>query len=258
MLAHLLGEAGIAAHIQGESLQLAAGELPAGNLIKLAVADEDAPRARALLSEWDSKSAPPDPSAAKARFPSVVAAIFLILGLLGGWLIKGYVVHSQGEFRGERHEIDRNGDGIADITYFYAPGAVHAYKSEADHNFDRVTDTITHYDAGGSITGSETDDNFDGVFEDKSSFVDGIMRQSDIDTDGNGVADHFLHFEHATLVLEEIADPTTGRVVRANHYANGLVDSADFDDNRDGVLETHRTFDRFGTVLATTRLPHSH
>lgn len=258
MLAHLLSQAGITAHIQGESLQLAAGELPAGNLIKLAVADEDAERARTLLMEWDSNSTPPDPAATKARFPTIIAAIFLIVGLAAGWFVRGYVVHSHGEFRGERHEIDRNGDGVADITYFYAPGAIHPYKSEADHNFDHVTDTITHYEVGGSITRSETDDNFDGVFEDKSSFVEGVLHDSEIDTDNNGVADHFLHFEHAILRLEDIADPGSGRIVRTNHYTNGLIDSADFDDNRDGVLETHRTFDRFGTVLTTARLPHSH
>ena len=35
MLVHLLGEAGITAHIHGEALQGAVGELPAGNVIRL-------------------------------------------------------------------------------------------------------------------------------------------------------------------------------------------------------------------------------
>jgi hypothetical protein len=41
MLAHLLEQAGVRAHVHGEALQGAVGESPAANLLQLLVADED-------------------------------------------------------------------------------------------------------------------------------------------------------------------------------------------------------------------------
>ena len=50
---HILEQAGIHAHVQGEFLQSGAGELPVGSLVGVAVADEDVEVAREIISDWE-------------------------------------------------------------------------------------------------------------------------------------------------------------------------------------------------------------
>jgi hypothetical protein len=63
MIVHLLEQEGVRAYVQGEHLQSGAGELPLGNLVGVAVEDEDEHRARAVIREWEHQNAPPDPRA---------------------------------------------------------------------------------------------------------------------------------------------------------------------------------------------------
>jgi hypothetical protein len=67
MLAHVLEQAGIEAHIHGEALQSAAGSLPVSNMLGLLVADEAYDRARDLIKEWERAEAPRDPNASPSR-----------------------------------------------------------------------------------------------------------------------------------------------------------------------------------------------
>ena len=53
MVMHVLEQAGVHAHVQGEYLQSGAGELPVGNLVGVAVADEDVEIAREIISDWE-------------------------------------------------------------------------------------------------------------------------------------------------------------------------------------------------------------
>ncbi|HKR33638.1 MAG TPA: DUF2007 domain-containing protein [Steroidobacteraceae bacterium] len=53
MVMHVLEQAGVHAHVQGEYLQSGAGELPLGNLVGVAVADEDVQIAREIIMEWE-------------------------------------------------------------------------------------------------------------------------------------------------------------------------------------------------------------
>ena len=53
MVMHVLEQAGVHAHVQGEFLQSGAGELPLGNLVGVAVADEDVALAREIISDWE-------------------------------------------------------------------------------------------------------------------------------------------------------------------------------------------------------------
>src|SRR5690606_26182558 len=60
MIVHLLEQEGVRAYVQGEHLQSGAGELPLGNLVAVAVEDEDESRARAVIREWERQQGPPD------------------------------------------------------------------------------------------------------------------------------------------------------------------------------------------------------
>ena len=50
---HVLEQAGVHALVQGEFLQSGAGELPVGNLVGVAVDDEDVAIAREIIEDWE-------------------------------------------------------------------------------------------------------------------------------------------------------------------------------------------------------------
>ena len=59
MVMHVLEQAGVPAHVQGEYLQSGAGELPLGNLVGVVVADEDVEIAREIISDWEKLMSEP-------------------------------------------------------------------------------------------------------------------------------------------------------------------------------------------------------
>jgi hypothetical protein len=59
MVMHVLEQAGVPALVQGEFLQSGAGELPLGNLVGVAVADEDVEIAREIISDWEKLMSEP-------------------------------------------------------------------------------------------------------------------------------------------------------------------------------------------------------
>jgi hypothetical protein len=255
MLAHLLGQSGIQAHIHGEALQGAAGELPVGNVLQLLVADEDYERARHLLLEWERVSVVSDAdSSSPRRFRLTGAVLVLGLGLVGGWALKSVFDMSRVSIAESTTEIDRNGDGRTDSTWFYRLGARHAYKGEFDHNHDGRIDTRTFYDDIGTPTEQDEDEDFNGSFETKDFFDNGVITRSEIDSNGNGVADVTRYYANGTLVRDEMTDEHLGTIVRVDTYAGLLLRSADLDLDRDGFLETRRTFDDFGEIVRTETL----
>ena len=60
MVMHILEQAGVHALVQGEYLQSGAGELPLGNLVGVAVADQDVEIAREIISDWEKLMSEPD------------------------------------------------------------------------------------------------------------------------------------------------------------------------------------------------------
>jgi hypothetical protein len=53
MVMHVLEQAGVHALVQGEFLQSGAGELPVGNLVGVAVDEEDVAIAREIIEDWE-------------------------------------------------------------------------------------------------------------------------------------------------------------------------------------------------------------
>lgn len=255
MLLHLLEQAGIGAHLHGEALQGAAGDLPVSDVLRILVADEDYDRARSLLLDWEKVEAPATlDNPPKHRFPTNIALIFLVLGLVGGWTLAGVVAQSHVSIGDHTREEDRNGDGRVDSTWYYRVGALHSYKGEFDHNHDGRIDVRTFYDETGTPTEQDEDEDFNGTFETKEFLVSGVLRRIEIDTDGNGLADVIQNYVHGVLVNEEITDERLGTVVRVNNYLHHRLASADIDLDRDGFRETRRTFDNFGEIIRTETL----
>jgi len=53
MIKSLLEQQGIPAYIQGEHLQSGVGELPAGDLVKVSVDNENAVNAKTIIEDWE-------------------------------------------------------------------------------------------------------------------------------------------------------------------------------------------------------------
>ena len=251
MLAHLLEQEGIAAHIHGEALHGAAGDLPVANLVQLLVAEEDYARARELLLRWEKQNAAPAADAADAAdaaksFPVIAAVGFALVGAAFGWLGKSMWDSGRIPIDSAVQELDQNGDGRADYTYFYRGVGLPAYKTEGDFDFDGRIDYRAFYDNEGVPQRDERDNNFDGVIETQTSYRSGNAVRSDVDTDGDGQVDMRVHYRHGVVDREEISDPQTGRVARVNYYENSLLHRAETDLDRDGSLETVTLYDRFG------------
>lgn len=88
MLAHMLDQNGIEAHIHGEALQGGVGELPASGLLQLLVADDDYERARALIAAWERANvSSPDETTQKPRVPIWMGLIVFAIGVGGGWAL---------------------------------------------------------------------------------------------------------------------------------------------------------------------------
>ena len=73
-----------------------------------------------------------------------------------------------------------------------------------------------------------------------------------LNTDGDGKADIVNLFGHGGILKQtQILDPKTDKVRRIDYYENGMLKSADFDSDGDGILETHYTYDRYEQVIST-------
>jgi Putative prokaryotic signal transducing protein len=257
MLQHLLEQRGIQAHIHGEALLGGVSELPAGGLLQLLVADEHYDEARQFILKWEKANAPARGDAAKVpRMPLAVSLIIFALGLFAGWGLKLASENNLVPIDASVVRFDWNDDGAPDYSYYSRIGATYAYKSEEDANHDGQVDRIVFYDPAGAAERGESDDNFDGFFESRWLYRYGIPSRQEFDTDKNGAADIIAYHRHGVFDREEIFDPATGQVARVNYYDNHLMYQSEIDVNRDGFLETLRTFDRYGEITTTeTRAP---
>jgi hypothetical protein len=256
MLVHMLEQAGIKAFIQGEALLSAAGGLPVGDLIKIAVTDEDYESARKLILEWERKNLPdtsnskPLPKSSESAWASI-----LLVGLILGWLANSYFEKVGLFARTVADKIDQNKDGKADFIYhFKSENAAFPESSENDTNFDGKFDVIDRLDPQGIVISGKEDRDFNGTFETIVIYKNGIPEKSEGDTDGDGKADIVNLFGHGGILKQtQILDPKTDKVKRIGYYENSMLKSADFDSDGDGILETHYTYDRYEQVVSTEK-----
>lgn len=244
MLADLLRQHGLEAHIQGEHLQGAIGELPAAGLVRLAIDDEHYAAARAVIDEWEALQ----PASAAASPPRTSRFKWLALGVLLGagslYAVVRTPVGSDG--------VDYNRDGHLDETWTYAPRGT-LLKLEADRNRDGKVDHVVHYDERGLAASAESDDDFDGRFETRTRFFEGNVEFEQIDTDGDGYFDLHAYFRHGVLERSEHRDPVTGHLLRVEHFRLGKITRAELDADRDGELDTQLEYN--GLAEVSSRRP---
>lgn len=248
MVRDLLRQEGIAAHIHGEHLQGAMGELPAAGLVRLVVDEADYPRGRAVIDAWETaqpKDIAPRPAPTRPRL-LVTFIVGLALGSAVTWSFFRTAVTADG--------IDYNRDGVLEDRWFYSAGGL-PVRSELDRNGDGKVDHVTHFNRNGVPDTAESDDNFDGVFEVRWFYRNGSVETAEMDSDGDGYFDLRTRSRFGVAVSTEFLDPASGLPLRIEHYRGGRLFRAEVDTDRDGRLDLEQEYNGLGEVRATRRLP---
>jgi hypothetical protein len=220
-------------------LQSGAGELPVGNLVAVAVADEDVSKAREVIREWEARVvAPADPAANEPKRSSGVwhGIAFLVGAALSGGLVWA-AYHGPDTSEG----LDHNGDGTVDETFVYDGGRLS--RVETDRNFDERVDLIFEYDRHGNPSENRSDDDFDGNLESVTHFRNGQPVKWQADQDGDGQVDVRSLYEHGVLLETEYLDRASQRVIKTVTFRGGKPVHAEFDLDGDGGFERAYDFD---------------
>ena len=239
MVVHMLEQSGVSAYVQGEHLQSGAGELPLGNLVAVAVADDDVAKAREVIREWEARvAAPADSAISEPKKSSGVShgVAFLVGAALSGGLV--WAAHhgpDTSEFQ------DYNGDGKVDETFFYDGGRLS--RIETDRDFDGRVDLIYEYDRRGNPTLSRHDDDFDGALESVTQFRNGQTVKWQADRDGDGQPDVRSVYERGVVAKTEYLDGASRRVVKTVTHRGGKTERAELDLDGDGGFERSYEFD---------------
>ena len=247
MIVDLLKQEGVTAHIHGEHLQGAMGELPAAGLVRLVVAEPDYKNAKKVVDRWDSDQPKQARLSPSSRPPRVLYGVLLglTLGIAGSYAFNRSPVTVDG--------VDYNADGVLDEKWTYAPNGK-LLEVEIDRNLDRKVDYIAHYDRRGLIESAESDDNFDGIFETRVRFRAGNVELVESDTDGDGYRDLRTHYEHGVQTSTEFLNPSTGLALRVEYFRLGKLTTAEVDTDGDGVLDTRHRYGGLNEVIATEKI----
>ena len=239
MICDLLSQAGISARIEGEFLQSGGGELPLGNLVKVRVDPARAAEAREVIADWE-KQQPVEPAAVPVtRTSRFKSPLWFFLGLLVGGTLAFVMVnmHKRFDFSG----VDYDGDGRNEIEYFFDGGL--PSKTTLDRNGDERVDGRWIFDSQGYEVRFEADDNFDGRFEWQADIENGEITRNVLDADGDGRPEQVWHAVNGVLTGIDYHFASGGRIVKREIFQAGLLSSAEYDDDGDGVFERRVQFD---------------
>jgi len=247
ILQGVLEQQGIPSEIFGEYLQGGVGELPAAGLVKIVVDEENYLAARQAIAQWEAQSPDETPSPAPQAQPSSRLYPWII-GLLIGYGAAYLFYHAPVIKDG----IDYNGDGVADEKWTFTVNG-RMRKVEIDRNLDGKIDLIYHYHQSMADKGKR-DDDFDGVFETRETYRNGVLGLVEVDTTGNGRHDLEQYYRHGVLDFTRYLDPRTGKVLRVEHFHLNVLQHADVDTDRDGKLDTRYTYSPLGELITTESL----
>jgi Putative prokaryotic signal transducing protein len=253
MLVDLLKQEGLSAHIQGEHLQGAIGEIPAAGLIRLLIDEAQYDAARKLVNDWDNRQPIAHTTKTAATTSSGLLSYRGLLGFLIGLLIGVLVMFVLYKTPATTQGIDHNGDGKIDEKWIYAANG-RPLRAEIDRNFDGKVDLIHYYNISGTIEKTESNENFDGVFESITKYKQGNVDYSEMDTDGDGIKD--LRTVHRFGIVErvEYLSPYTLKPLRVEHYKRGKLLKAEVDKDKDGVLDTLELYDSLAQISSTKKI----
>ncbi|MFD0740288.1 DUF2007 domain-containing protein [Lysobacter koreensis] len=257
LVKNLLEQAGVPSYIRGEYLQGGLGDLPAGGLIHVCVADSQAEHAREIVLDWEQSSSrdgddfaneasetPVAPPASPSRRSAIVA---LLIGAVAGAFLTWATLRGPPTENG----VDYNGDGIVDERAIFSGDVLK--RVEFDRNRDGKADAVSHFDRNGAVSQGQNDDDFDGRMESAFEYLHGQWLTQTSDIDGDGSPDYQSEAISGVIYSEEWLDPA-GHVLKRARYDDGRIVTSDLDSNRDGRLDTRRFHDSIGEIEKTEPL----
>lgn len=243
MVLNLLQQEGIDGRVDGEYLQGGVGDLQAINVVRVVVDESDYERAKSTISAWESKQIDQVGEEKPVRkFPKTGFGFVLglFVGIGGTYWTYNTPVTSDG--------VDYNRDGEIDERWTYKDNRM--ARVDVDRNKDGNIDLIHKYDQKGIVYLSESDDNFDGIYETKYKYRFGnvYLQESDINQDGE--IDYRAFFKNGVLDEIEILDSDSNIPRKTQEYVMGKLVSAKFDTDGDGVFDVNYAYDDFEEIKA--------
>jgi len=220
MIKNLLEIDGVEADILDEAIATLTPYMVMNSGIRVTVADEDAAAAREILG---LPAEPEPPPRRNSGLPWMAVAMSLVAVVA----LFTYATQNHGAASGRKVDVDRNGDGKADVRTTFDEGQQPTLMLE-DENFDGRWDVRTEY-AGGERTKVSKDLDHDGTFDSVSDFEHGVQTSELVTPGGSG-------------------NPSYRRV-----FKNGIEVSRWEDRDRDGDWDTRIDFDTDGHGMKTTK-----
>jgi len=238
MILHLLQQSEIKGQIDGEYLQGAMGGLPATGNIRVSVMPQDADEASKIIAEWESIQSADVPKK-RSETTSQKASYFV-----AGAVIATATMFLLFRFPGTSEGIDYNGDGKLEETYYWQGDFIS--KIESDRNRDGNIDLRSLYGLDGTIEKVEADNDFNGTFEQSTSYIEGNPVVGRIDSSGDGTRDIHNNYQNGVLIEIELFDPFTNRRIKKSRYdAFGKLVESEFDSDGNGSFDLKITYDEF-------------
>ena len=241
MISNLLQQVGITSRIDGEFLQGGVGELQAMGFVRVLVEDTDYTNAQEVIKTWDTNQLEPaQKSTRKSKSSGVGIGIFigLLIGVGTTFLVYNTPVTIDG--------IDYNDDGKLDEKWVYRDNRIS--RIEIDRNLDGSVDNVHFYNHKGRIYKTETDDDFDGVFEGRLTYKRGNPEIQTIDSDQDGIVDIKSYSKHGVLTEIEIIGPTPTSPKKKQYFEMYKLISSEFDSNGDGIYDKKYSYDYYEQV----------
>jgi len=234
MLRDLLEQQGIPVFIEGEHLQGGVGDLPATGFVRLVVEAEYYQQAATFIAEWDAKEV-----AEVRTTPSSVKrlggfSLFFMGFGLGLVLMYAYFF------------VPRYSQGDSDEgqwAYSLTGKPIH---SAFDRNHDGKVDLKQMYDARGFVEKTESDDDFDGVFETITHYRLNNPTLTEVDSDHDGFHDFKYLFKDGVLHSTEVIYPTTGLSRKTCYSGLSQTLYCELDTDLDGKMDTRVEYDQLG------------
>ncbi len=239
MILNLLQQEGIQGRVDGEYLPGGVGEIQAINLVRVMVDDADYERARSVIRDWEAIQVDREEETTRKSASGISAFMFgLIIG--GGLIFWSYntPVTEDG--------IDMNGDGRMDRKRIYRDNR--KSRTEVDRNFDGKVDVVNYFDRRGVQKESRYDDNFDGIYETKYRYKNGITHSRESDMNQDGIIDYRAKFRNGNLVEAVILGGKHDSRKKRQKFHMGKLISAEYDTDGDGSIDIKYEYDSFEEV----------
>ncbi|OYV07376.1 MAG: hypothetical protein CFE26_01360 [Verrucomicrobiales bacterium VVV1] len=221
MIKNLLESGGVGADILDEATASTAPYLLISSGIRVTVADEDADAAREILG------LPAEPEAPVRTSGGIPWLAVLIAGIALVTLIS-YARQDRHPADPQKIDEDRNGDGKSDLR--------------------------TTYDDSNRPVLTLVDDNFDGRWDTRVEYENGIESKATSDLDHDGTFDSDIRYNQGVPSTELVTPGGEGNPLFRKVFKNGVLESRWEDADRDGAWDQRIDFDAMGRELGKTSL----